>query len=834
MRKSLFIFPSLILAFLLAISVTFADGTETLGDPSIEIASGSGVVAAGTGLQDVQPGTINIFVPGAVQQALIYWGGAVTSNSLSDGSILVDGTPVIGTDIGGPAFFFSTSGKEFYYSNYRADITTMVSSGANSFEISGLNNKDAGGHGEDSGAGILVIYDDGSGTSQIGIKDGLDLAFDGFTEPRKTTVPQTFTFAPAATDQTGNLVIFAGSVGTGGNRTNLIKMETDIGTLPDVVNKLASVDGNLWDTLSIPVTIPAGASQLTVQVVSGDGVSGVPASVDWVGAGLSIPPSQPAIHVEKYTLVLLPGGGGGDLCDTYGKPQLLTMRYTGDNVNDNSQDPRKVVISGDPLFASPVYIVASEKDNGGGKVYFDGVVNLDEDFVIDATLPGDTELRADTRVTVYDLSENVLQSIKFHTSCSQPLEFGDQFGSIQLVGFQDKNGGGETPPDPTPGDIGEDADVPTGPIAAEGDGIQWTYLVTNPGDVALSDIGVVDDNGTPDDPSDDFAAAPVEEGGFNVGDSDSDGLLDIGEEWRFQATGTAQLGQYANLGKATGTFDGAMVMDTDPSHYIGTFPAGDPCDVLGKPAQLTMVYTGNNVISHSQDPSKVVVDPLTITAPATAYILATDKANPDDAAALVYFSWNVNLGDSFVLDATVAGLSRFKASTHVYIFDSQGGTLLQSIEFHTSCSQPLHLGDEFGNIQLVGFVEEGAVPGGGGDGVILDSFSFKDKELKVKLTNTGSSKVTILQVDITFPEATNGLLMEIKKGRSKIYDPPGGVSSPAIVLEGDWEGNVDKREIDPDKTNEYKFKFENNVLADLTAYEITIYFSDATSLAIGG
>jgi hypothetical protein len=29
----------------------------------------------------------------------------------------------------------------------------------------------------------------------------------------------------------------------------------------------------------------------------------------------------------------------------------------------------------------------------------------------------------------------VLQRIEFHTSCSQPLELGDQYGGIQLVGF---------------------------------------------------------------------------------------------------------------------------------------------------------------------------------------------------------------------------------------------------------------------------------------------------------------------------------------------------------------------------------------------------------------
>ena len=71
-------------------SLALADGTETLGPPTIAIASGSGSVAAGTGLHDAQPGTITIDVPGNVNQALLYWGGAVTRNALSDNTILVE------------------------------------------------------------------------------------------------------------------------------------------------------------------------------------------------------------------------------------------------------------------------------------------------------------------------------------------------------------------------------------------------------------------------------------------------------------------------------------------------------------------------------------------------------------------------------------------------------------------------------------------------------------------------------------------------------------------------------------------------------------------------
>ena len=276
-------------------SLALADGTETLGPPSISIASGTGIVAAGTGLHDAQPDVISFNVPGDVEQVLLYWAGAVTSNALSDDTILVNGVPVVGQPIGGQAFFFNAFGKDFYYSNYSADISGLglVGTGANSLTVEGLENKDDDGNGENSGAGVLVIFDDGSTTSDIEIKDGLDLAFAGFPDPRNTTVPQTFTFTPDVVDRVADLSIFAGSVGVEGDRTNTIVLTSDVGDPADVVDALASVDGNLWDTLTLPVTIPAGATELTVQLLSGSVNAGNPASLNWIGAGLSVPPPPP-------------------------------------------------------------------------------------------------------------------------------------------------------------------------------------------------------------------------------------------------------------------------------------------------------------------------------------------------------------------------------------------------------------------------------------------------------------------------------------------------------------------------------------------------------------
>jgi hypothetical protein len=249
------------------------------------------------GLEDTQPGLISLNVPGTVQQALLYWGGAATADTLSDNTLLVDGVEVVGQPIGGPAYFYTAFGRNFYFSNFRADITPMVASGLNLFSIEGMDNKDADGHGENNGAGILVIYDDGT-ISEIGLVDGTDMAFAGFPEPRQTTVPQTFFFTPDTVDRVAELALFAGSVGSPlvEFRSSTIRLSTDLGPLADIYNLLGSNDGNQWDSHLVPVTIPAGASQLTVQILSGDDntTSGFPASLDWIAAGLTIePPISP-------------------------------------------------------------------------------------------------------------------------------------------------------------------------------------------------------------------------------------------------------------------------------------------------------------------------------------------------------------------------------------------------------------------------------------------------------------------------------------------------------------------------------------------------------------
>ena len=69
------------------------------------------------------------------------------------------------------------------------------------------------------------------------------------------------------------------------------------------------------------------------------------------------------------------------------------------------------------------------------------------------------------------------------------------------------------------------------------DPVTWTYEVTNPGDLPLADIVVTDDQGV----------TPMFQGYTN-----GDDLLDPGETWLYEATGTAEFGQYENVATADG------------------------------------------------------------------------------------------------------------------------------------------------------------------------------------------------------------------------------------------------------------------------------------------
>ena len=76
--------------------------------------------------------------------------------------------------------------------------------------------------------------------------------------------------------------------------------------------------------------------------------------------------------------------------------------------------------------------------------------------------------------------------------------------------------------------------------AAFGESVTYTYVVSNGGTTALTNVVLKDDNGTPSDPTDDFSPVKVS------GDTVNVGTLDPGENWTYTATVTPPIQLSAN------------------------------------------------------------------------------------------------------------------------------------------------------------------------------------------------------------------------------------------------------------------------------------------------
>lgn len=119
------------------------------------------------------------------------------------------------------------------------------------------------------------------------------------------------------------------------------------------------------------------------------------------------------------------------------KPASIEWTYVGGDcsASNYAQDPAGVTCGGDPGAADPVRIVMTHNTQPN-RVYFDGIVTFGQTFVeLGSAGHKNGKVPPTTRVQIFDLAGNLLQQSDFHTSCSQPLEVGDQFGAVIITGF---------------------------------------------------------------------------------------------------------------------------------------------------------------------------------------------------------------------------------------------------------------------------------------------------------------------------------------------------------------------------------------------------------------
>jgi len=115
-----------------------------------------------------------------------------------------------------------------------------------------------------------------------------------------------------------------------------------------------------------------------------------------------------------------------------GDPTALVFQYTGEGcVDGNDQASDKWSCSGDPGGAEPVQVMMT-KDADKFDVTPSSGINIGETFEIRMKEDG-KEFPSEIKFDIQN--GQTLQSLRFHTSCSQPLSVGDQFGSVIVTEF---------------------------------------------------------------------------------------------------------------------------------------------------------------------------------------------------------------------------------------------------------------------------------------------------------------------------------------------------------------------------------------------------------------
>lgn len=126
-------------------------------------------------------------------------------------------------------------------------------------------------------------------------------------------------------------------------------------------------------------------------------------------------------YAERCTLI----------CDD--KPRVLTLRYNGNDSSNNRQSGNEVIISPEVVPSFPIEAVIEVYDHKWKNAQLLGTYDVLIDGFFSVSGP---HRRIPPRLTfkIYHPADlvNPVQSVTFHTSCSQPMDAGDEFGAITV------------------------------------------------------------------------------------------------------------------------------------------------------------------------------------------------------------------------------------------------------------------------------------------------------------------------------------------------------------------------------------------------------------------
>ena len=146
-----------------------------------------------------------------------------------------------------------------------------------------------------------------------------------------------------------------------------------------------------------------------------------------------------------------------------------------------------------------------------------------------------------------------------------------------------------------------DGDNAPGIHITPGEPIVWTYEVRNPGDLALANVSLSDEQRS-------VILAQENEPGLNVGDTNQDGLLDPDEVWLYRSLpDTALVGQHENIATAQAIpvneekvpLTGAPLQASDTSHYFGVESAIQLTALAGNAADGALYFTSAGDVGYT-------------------------------------------------------------------------------------------------------------------------------------------------------------------------------------------------------------------------------------------
>jgi len=161
----------------------------------------------------------------------------------------------------------------------------------------------------------------------------------------------------------------------------------------------------------------------------------------------------------------------------------------------------------------------------------------------------------------------------------------------------------------------------------------------------------------------------------------------------------------------TSTRGGTVILPEDPPDEmcVTEIDQTEPPHCVGNVTSLTLRYLGGDCSDtmNGQDASKQNCWDASAAGTYPVRLIVSDGAAAPPSTNTYVDASPIAIGDLVTINASDAGHSSLTSTTGYWIKDAGDNTLRSDGHFHTSCSQPLNLGDQFGPLQVYSITSTG-------------------------------------------------------------------------------------------------------------------------------